>query len=65
MSTRTNDDDGLQLDPSTSRAVARGIGEKLKQTIGFSAPFPDRLQHLLNELQAREAHEPPADDKPR
>lgn len=52
---------GLPIDPSTSRAVTRGIGEKLKQTIRPEASFPDRLQQLLDEMQAREARESSGD----
>lgn len=48
---------GLPIDPSTSRAISRSIGEKLKQTIGPDAPFPDRLQQLLDEMRARETRE--------
>lgn len=52
---------GLPIDPSTSRAITRGIGEKLKQTIGPDTPFPDRLQQLLNEMQARETRDSSSD----
>lgn len=48
---------GLPIDPSTSRAITRGIGEKLKQTIGPDTAFPDRLQQLLDEMQARETRD--------
>jgi hypothetical protein len=47
----------LQLDARTSRDVARGIGERLRQALGAEGPFPDRLQRLLDEMRDREAHE--------
>jgi hypothetical protein len=50
----TND---FQLDPLTSRAVAQGIGEKLRQALGTEGPFPDRLQRLIDEMRDREARE--------
>ena len=43
------------LDAPTSRAVAQGIGEKLRQTLGPETGFPDQLQKLLDELREREA----------
>jgi hypothetical protein len=51
---RTND---VQLDARTSRAVAQGIGERLRQALGTEGPFPDRLQRLLDEMRDRETHE--------
>jgi hypothetical protein len=45
----------VQLDPPTSRAVAKGIGEKLQQTLGTEQRFPDRLQKLLEAMHDREA----------
>jgi hypothetical protein len=50
----TND---LQLDARTSRAVAQGIGERLRHALGTEGPFPDRLQRLLDEMRDREEHE--------
>jgi hypothetical protein len=50
----TND---FQLDSPTSRAVAQGIGERLRQALGTEGPFPDRLQRLLDEMRDREAAE--------
>lgn len=47
----------VQLDARTSRDVARGIGERLRQALGAEGPFPDRLQRLLDEMRDREAHE--------
>jgi hypothetical protein len=47
----------FQLDSSTSRAVAQGIGERLRQALGTEGPFPDRLQRLLDEMRDREADE--------
>jgi hypothetical protein len=44
----------IALDAPTSRAVAQGIGEKLRQTLGTEAGFPDKLQELLDELHRRE-----------
>jgi hypothetical protein len=52
----TND---VQLDAQTSRAVAQGIGERLRQALGTEGPFPDRLQRLLDEMRDREMHELP------
>lgn len=48
--------DDVQLDTPTSRAVAKGIGEKLQQALGTEQRFPDRLQKLLDEMRDREAH---------
>jgi hypothetical protein len=50
----TND---IQMDARTSRAVAHGIGERLRQALGTEGPFPDRLQKLLDEMRDREVHE--------
>ena len=47
----------VQLDAPTSRAVAKGIGEKLQQTLVTETRFPDRLQKLLDALSEREANE--------
>jgi hypothetical protein len=55
--------DNVQLDATTSRAVARGIGEKLRQSINTDQRFPDRLQKLLDEMQTREAREVPGDKR--
>ena len=44
----------ITLDAPTSRAVAQGIGEKLRQTLRTEADFPDKLQELLDELHRRE-----------
>ena len=52
----TND---VQLDAGTSRAVAHGIGERLRQALGAEGPFPDRLQRLLDEMRDRETHDGP------
>jgi 3-dehydroquinate synthetase len=49
--------DSVQLDAPTSRAVANGIGERLKQSLGSDAPFPDRLQKLLDQMREIEARE--------
>jgi hypothetical protein len=49
--------DSVQLDAPTSRAVAHGIGERLRQALGSEAPFPDRLQNLLDEMHDREMRE--------
>ncbi len=49
--------DIVQLDPATSRAVANGIGERLRQSLGGEAPFPDRLQKLLDAMRENEARE--------
>ena len=50
----TND---VQLDPRTSRAVAHGIGERLRHALGTEGPFPDRLQELLDQMRDREMRE--------
>jgi hypothetical protein len=47
----------VELDERTSRAVAHGIGERLRKALGPEGPFPDRLQELLDEMRAREARE--------
>ena len=47
--------DSVQLDAPTSRAVANGIGERLRQSLGGEATFPDKLQKLLDEMRDREA----------
>lgn len=55
-----------QIDRTTGRDVARGIGERLKQAIGPEAAFPDHLQQLIDEMRAREARsESPVVDKKR
>jgi len=54
MPGRTSLDD-VQLDALTSRAIAKGVGERLRQALGTEAPFPDRLQKLLDEMRDREA----------
>ena len=46
-----------KIDATTSKAVSDGIGEKLRQSLGADARFPDRLQRLLEELRSREARE--------
>jgi hypothetical protein len=50
----TND---TKMDAPTSRAVAHGIGEKLRQTLGTDSRFPDQLQKLLEEIRDREARD--------
>lgn len=50
----------VHIDSSTSRAVANGIGEKLRQTIGEESPCPDRLRQLLDLMRERESDETPA-----
>lgn len=47
--------DNVQLDAPTSRAVAKGIGEKLQKALGTEQRFPDRLQQLLDRMRASEA----------
>jgi hypothetical protein len=49
--------DSVQLDTSTSRAVANGIGERLRNALGSEAPFPDKLQKLLDEMRERESRD--------
>jgi hypothetical protein len=49
--------EGVQLDAPTSRAVAKGIAEKLQQTLGTEPRFPERLQKLLDEMRDRERRE--------
>jgi hypothetical protein len=49
--------DSVQLDAPTSRAVAKGIGERLRQALSSDAPFPDRLQKLLDQMREHEARE--------
>ena len=46
-----------ELDARISRAVAHGIGERLRNALGPEGPFPERLQELLDEMRAREARE--------
>ncbi len=46
-----------QMDASTSRAVAHGIGERLRQSLATEARFPERLQRLLDEMADREARD--------
>lgn len=58
-----NTHDSLQLDATASGDVARGIGEKLKQTLGNDAPFPDRLQELLDQMRDLETRESGASGK--
>ena len=58
MPDRTADD---KIDATTSRAVANGIGEKLRQSLGADSRFPDRLQRLLDALADREARDTAAD----
>jgi hypothetical protein len=55
--------DNIHLDATTSRAVAHGIGERLRQSINTDQRFPDRLQELLDEMRTREAREVPADKR--
>jgi len=45
----------VQLDAPTSRAIANGIGERLRQALGTETPFPDKLQKLLDAMRNREA----------
>jgi hypothetical protein len=47
----------VELDAWTSRAVAHGIGERLRKALAPEGPFPERLQELLDEMRAREARE--------
>ncbi|MDQ8729894.1 hypothetical protein [Bradyrhizobium sp. LHD-71] len=47
----------VQLDAPTSRAVADGIGERLRQALGAEPPVSDRLQKLLDEMRQREARD--------
>jgi hypothetical protein len=61
MSGRTTDN--IHLDATTSRAVAHGIGERLRQSINTDQRFPDRLQRLLDEMRDREAREEPNDKR--
>lgn len=42
------------IDPAAGRAVAKGISEKLRQTLGSDQQMPDRLQQLLNQLRQNE-----------
>ena len=49
--------DNTQMDALTSRAVAKGIGEKLQRTLGTQQPYPDRLQKLLEKMRDQEARE--------
>jgi hypothetical protein len=42
------------IDPAAGRAVAKGISEKLRQTLGPDPQMPDRLQQLLNRLRESE-----------
>jgi 3-dehydroquinate synthetase len=50
-------DDTLPLDATTSREVAKGIGERLRLTLGNDTPFPDRLQRLLDRMRELETRE--------
>jgi hypothetical protein len=61
MAGRTTEN--IQLDATTSRAVARGIGERLRQSINADQRFPDRLQRLLDEMRDREAREIASDKR--
>ena len=45
------------MDASTSRAVAKGIGEKLQRTLDTQQRYPDRLQKLLEKMRDQEARE--------
>lgn len=56
MPTRLTTTD-IQLDARTSRAVAQGIGEKLRQSLDTEGSFPERLQRLLDEMHDREVRE--------
>jgi hypothetical protein len=51
----TNPNSRIDLDAPTSRAVAKGIGEKLQQTLDPEQRFPDRLQKLLDKIRDSEA----------
>ena len=53
----------VQLDAPTSRAIANGIGERLRQALGTEAPFPDKLQKLLDQMRDREADDREAKGK--
>jgi hypothetical protein len=55
--------DNVQLDATTSRAVANGIGEKLRQSIGTEQRFPDRLQELLDKMRDLETRETAGDQR--
>jgi hypothetical protein len=46
-----------RIDATTSRAIAHGIGEKLRQSLGADSRFPDRLQRLLDALRDRETRD--------
>jgi hypothetical protein len=50
-------DETLPLDATTSREVAKGIGERLRLTLSNDAPFPDRLQRLLDRMRELERRE--------
>jgi hypothetical protein len=56
-------EDTLPLDATTSREVAKGIGERLRLTLGNDAPFPDRLQRLLDRMRELERRENGTTDK--
>jgi hypothetical protein len=45
----------VHLDATANRAVTKGIGEKLQQTLSPEQRFPDRLQRLLEAMDDREA----------
>ena len=44
----------VPIDPAAGRAVAKGISETLRQTLGPDPQMPDRLQELLNRLRQNE-----------
>ena len=46
-----------KIDATTSRAIANGIGEKLRQSLGAESRFPERLQRLLDALRERETRD--------
>lgn len=50
--------DQMQLDALTSRAIAKGIGERLRQVMGAEPSYPDELQRLINEMREREMRAP-------
>lgn len=49
--------DDAAMDAPTRRAIARGIGEKLRQALETESGCPDQLQKLLDEMRDREARE--------
>lgn len=55
MATRFSDQQ-TDIDAKAGRAVARGVGEKLRQVFAEqSTQFPPRLQLLLDRLRAEES----------